>query len=174
MIVIKEKSKNSKIFIQRQNIINTPSSNNNVELSIPTVFINWDGTYDGDMQKVLDAYRNGENYNVYVRNENHIYYATQIIDATTHISIYIFRIHNSRVQRVQFMYILPNFTFDKRSETFASTPVNNLTSTSTTLPLSANMGKELNSKIAALSAKIDKINSILNQLQEQELFDESF
>ena len=135
----------------------------NIDYSFPTAFINFvNGSVDGDLAGVVDAYKNNEQFNLFVDDgDTHRYKVTQITNNDTTISFFIFRMGNGKMERRGWVYDLPDLTYKQRVSTTASVPVDNLSSTDVGLPLSANQGRVLNERI---TNEIGNINTILENI----------
>lgn len=142
-----------------------------IDTKAPYIIVDYNNeTCEGDVQGVIDAMENGEEYFIYATMDGHIYLATQNIVNTDRFSIYWFRLSSTRAQRVGMVFDYDG-NFVSKSTTFASSPVDNLTSTSNTSPLSANQGRVLKglidtntTEITNLTNTIGDINNILETI----------
>lgn len=130
----------------------------------PHIIVDYDNeTYEGDLQGVIDAMKNGEEYFIYATMDTHIYLATQNVVVEDRFAIYWFRLSASRTQRVGIVFDY-NGNFVSKSTTYANVPVNNLTSTETTKPLSANQGRVLKGLIDTNTTNITNLTNTIGDI----------
>lgn len=135
-----------------------------IDTKAPHIIVDYDNeSWEGDLQGVIDAMKNGEEYFIYATMDTHIYLATQNVVVEDRFSMYWFRLSSSRAQRVGIVFDY-NGNFVSKSTTFASIPVDNLTSTSNVSPLSANQGRVLKGLIDTNTTNIETINTEITNL----------
>ena len=135
-----------------------------IDAKVPHIIVDYDNeTCEGDLQGVIDAMKNGEEYLIYAKMDSHIYLATQNIVNTDRFSLYWFRVSSSRAQRVGMVFDY-NGNFVSKTTTFASSPVDNLTSTSPGLPLSANQGRVLKGLIDTNTTNITNLTNTIGDI----------
>lgn len=135
-----------------------------IDTKAPHIIVDYDNeTYEGDLQGVIDAMKNGEEYFIYATMDTHIYLATQNVVAEDRFAIYWFRLSSSRAQRVGIVFDY-NGNFVSKSTTFASIPVDNLTSTSNSSPLSANQGRVLKGLIDTNTTNITNLTNTIGDI----------
>lgn len=130
----------------------------------PLLTLDYDNeTYDGDFSGVVSAVSNNEEVEVFAKTGGHLYIVTQFIPASDKISFYWFRVQSSRSQRVGMVFDL-NGNFLSKAQTYSSNPVDNLTSTSATLPLSANQGRVLKGLIDTNTTNITNLTNTIGDI----------
>lgn len=117
-----------------------------VDFSLPTVKINWNtNTYDGDIEGVIDGILNNKPVNVLMHRNNETYYsATHFYIQPDFIRTYCYYNYDNTILRVYTQINRQTYSITSSTNTRVPLIVDNLTSTSTTSVLSANMGRVLN------------------------------
>lgn len=139
----------------------------NIDYSLPTIKVTENETIEGDIEGVINAVINKEDCNFLWLNGNTLMKASSVYttDGATYIRGNFYYTSGDRAVRrmVDISKTAPH-TINVSALQYASVPVDNLTSTSKVLPLSANQGKVLNEKINSNSTEITNLTNTIGDI----------
>lgn len=138
---------------------------NDIDYSLPTITVYQDdSSIEGDIEGVINAIINSEDCNVLYKTGNTIHKSTGFYTTSSNTSVraYFYYLSDNRMAR-RHIDITKNtpYTATISSLTFPNIPVDNLTSNSKVMPLSANQGRVLDERI---TNEIGNINNILENI----------